>query len=82
MDVCVVPLHVHFRWGVALVGEFNYWALLTPSWDPPFRYREYSGRRRSSEAGIMKGSDFGLDSCFVYILELTSFNICFVLKVM
>ena len=32
-DVCV-PLHVHFRWGVALVGEFLYWALLTPSWDP------------------------------------------------
>ena len=26
-------LHVHFRWGVALVGEFFYWALLTSSWD-------------------------------------------------
>ena len=24
VDVCVVPWHVHFRWGVALVGEFNY----------------------------------------------------------
>ena len=23
-----------FRWGVALIGEFFYWALLTPSWDP------------------------------------------------
>ena len=31
---CDVPLHVHFRWGVALVGEFNYWALLTPSGVP------------------------------------------------
>ena len=29
-----LPLHVHFRRGVALVGEFFYWALLTPSWDP------------------------------------------------
>ena len=38
VDVCVVPLHVHFRWGVALVGEFNYRAFLTPSWDPHFRY--------------------------------------------
>ena len=26
------------RWGVALVGDYHYWALLTPSWDPPFRY--------------------------------------------
>ena len=22
------------RWGVALVGDYQYWALLTPSWDP------------------------------------------------
>ena len=28
------PLHAQFRWGVALVGEFFYWVLLTPSWDP------------------------------------------------
>ena len=27
------------RWGVALVGDYHYWALFTPSWDPPFRYR-------------------------------------------
>ena len=27
------------RWGVALVGDYHYWALLTPSWDPPFRYK-------------------------------------------
>ena len=32
---CCVPLHAHFRWGVALIGKFYYWALLTPSWDPP-----------------------------------------------
>ena len=29
-----LPLLVHFRWGVALVGEFFYWALLTLLWDP------------------------------------------------
>ena len=22
------------RWGVALVGDYHYWALLTLSWDP------------------------------------------------
>ena len=22
------------RWGVALVRDYHYWALLTPSWDP------------------------------------------------
>ena len=22
------------RWGVALVGYYHFWALLTPSWDP------------------------------------------------
>ena len=27
-----LPLHVHFRWGVALVREFFYWAL-TPLLD-------------------------------------------------
>ena len=25
------------RGGVALVGDYHYWALLTPSWDPPFQ---------------------------------------------
>ena len=32
--VCLVPLHVHFQWGVTLVGDYHYWAFLTPSWDP------------------------------------------------
>ena len=31
VDVCAVPLHVHFKWGVTLVEEFNHWALLTLS---------------------------------------------------
>ena len=54
MDVCVVPLHVHFRWGVTHVGEFNYWALLTLSRENYFRYRECSGRQRSLEAAFKK----------------------------
>ena len=35
-----MPLHVNFRWGVALVEEFNYWALLTPSWKYNFQVPE------------------------------------------
>ena len=31
VDICAGPLHVHFRLGVAHVGKYNYWALLTPS---------------------------------------------------
>ena len=31
VDDCGVPFHAHFRRGVVLVGEFDYWALLTPS---------------------------------------------------
>ena len=26
-------------WGVTLVGDYHNWALLTSSWDPPFRYK-------------------------------------------
>ena len=33
------------RWGVALVGDYHYWALLTPSWDP------LSGTRSNREGG-------------------------------
>ena len=47
----VRPLHVHLGGGVTLVGDYHYWALLTSSWDPPFRYTR---RRRSFEAVSMK----------------------------
>ena len=59
-DICDGPLHVHFRLGVAHVGKYNYWTSLTPSWDPPFRYREYLGRRRSLEAAFEKKADMWL----------------------
>ena len=57
---CGMPLHAHFRRGVALVGKFYYYAFLIPSWDPPFRYMEYSGRRRSLEAAFEKKVDMCL----------------------
>ena len=41
LDVCFdyATIAYALRWGVALVGDYLYWALLTPSWDPPYRYR-------------------------------------------
>ena len=48
-----------------------------------FRYRKYSGRRCSLEAGIMKQVGlWPLFMFYVYILERNSFNICFALRVM
>ena len=66
LNVCLfvwMSLHVHFRWGVTLVGVILYWDLLIPSWDPPFRYKAGADRRQSLEAESMKLSDYGLDSC-------------------
>ena len=40
------------RWRVALVGDYHYWALLTQSWDPPFRYRERTRRRLIIETDL------------------------------
>ena len=60
LECVCLPLHVHLRWGVTQVGEFNYWALLTLLWDPPFRYREYSGGRHSLEAAFEKKADMWL----------------------
>ena len=37
MDVYILPLDVHFRWEVALVGKIFYWALLTPFWGNIFQ---------------------------------------------
>ena len=34
-----VTIACALRLGVALVGDYHYWVLLTPSWDPPFKYR-------------------------------------------
>ena len=46
--------------GSNLSRKIQLLALLTPSWDPPFRYREYSGRRRSLEVAFEKKADVWL----------------------
>ena len=33
LDVCLIVRPCALRWGVALIGDYHYWALLTPSWD-------------------------------------------------
>ena len=48
------------RRGVTHIRDYHYWALLTPSWDPPFRYRECLGRRHSLEAAFEKKADMWL----------------------
>ena len=48
------------RWGVTHVGDYHNWVLLTSSWDPPFKYRECLGRRRSVEAAFEKKADMWL----------------------
>ena len=40
MDVYILSLHVHFRWGVALVGKIFYWALVTLFWGNIFQVLE------------------------------------------
>ena len=61
------------------MGKFHYWALLTLSWENYFKYREYSGRRRSLEAAFEKKADMWLDIYFAeHVLELSILNICFV----
>ena len=44
-----------FKVGNSLGKRYIYWALLTPSWDPPFKY---TGRRHSFEAVSMKKVGF------------------------
>ena len=41
--VCLDVIACALRWGVALIGDYHYWALFTPLWDPPFRYRSGVG---------------------------------------
>ena len=65
VDDCGVPLHAHFRRGVALVGKFDYWALLTLSWDPPLWYREYSEAEHADQPD-MQGTFY---TCICFLMN-------------
>ena len=53
--MCVIACA--FRWGVALVGEFLYWALLIPSWENIFRYWRYTGEGNTSKRFVVKNAE-------------------------
>ena len=59
-----LPLHVHFRWRVAIIGEFFYWALLTPLWDP------LSVQGLYRETTLRRGRDYEKGQCVSFILSL------------
>ena len=46
-------------WGVALVGDFLYRALLTSSWEKHFKYWRYIGRRNKFKKVVEKKARFG-----------------------
>ena len=48
-----VTIACALRWGVALVGDYHYWALL-PVVGPHFRCKTVTNGRRSLEAEIEK----------------------------
>ena len=66
-----MSLHVHFRRGVALVGKFFYWTLLTLSWDP------LSGTRSVQGDGAPTRPMCGLDITFVKSILYKRFVIKF-----
>ena len=67
------------RWGVTHVENFHYWVLVTLSSDHYFRYREFTGGRRSLETAFRRKPDcgFGYSFCITYIKTL-NFDICLV----
>ena len=61
-----MPLHVHFRWGVALVRKLLYWALLTPLWVNIFQALEvHRGMERIQDLSGEEKSIFGLVLYFI-----------------
>ena len=52
-----MPLHVYFRWGVALVGKLLYWALLTSLWVNIFQVLEVHSKVSIAEDYREKGWD-------------------------
>ena len=66
LNVCVFAITCALRWGVTLVGEFIYWALLTPSWEKYFQVLEvHRGMKYIQDLSCEKGSDYGLFMYFV-----------------
>ena len=59
IDCLYMPLHMHFRWGVTLVGKIST-GLCSPRRGTPFRYRDYPGRRYAVEVAFDKKAEMWL----------------------
>ena len=77
VNECLGAIACTFRWRVTLIGKFNYWALLTPSWENNFRYWRYTRERSSSETLVKEERPIWL--CFVFCKKIWVENLIFVL---
>ena len=74
-----VTIACAFRWGVAFVGDYHYWALLTPSWDPPFQVQGVCTRTALTRGRVLEASRVvALVSRCIHVLECYNFNICWI----
>ena len=72
-----MPLHMHFRWGVTLVGKLST-GLCSPRRGTPFRYRDYPGRQLFLETDFEESRVVALMGFFLDItcIRIVDFNIC------
>ena len=63
--MCEHGITCALRCGVALVGDFLYWALLTPLWEKIFKYWWYPRKWNSIEILVVKKARFGFVVYFV-----------------
>ena len=64
-----MPLHVHFSWGVSLIGKLLYWALLTPSWVNIFQVLEVHPEASISEYYHEKGKVVAINYFVIFGTE-------------
>ena len=64
-----MPLHVHFRWGVALIGEFSTGHCSPRRGEIFFRYWKYIGRRHKSKSLVVKKAVLWPINLFCNILD-------------
>ena len=60
LECVCLSLHEYFGGKQPLLEVITTGLCSPPSWDPPFKYREYSRRRRSLEAAYEKKADVWL----------------------
>ena len=73
LDVLCTPLHVHFRWGVALVGEFST-GYCSPCLGTPFQVQRVYGETTLLQGRNCEGSQHvTLSNIFVKVFCIKEF---------